>query len=65
MQAAAEGGYLAVVDRLLENGADVNAKAFDGGKTALQAAAGGGYLAVVDDYWRKMPMSMQLPPGPG
>ena len=47
---AAEGGYLAVVDRLLQEKADVNAAAAAGyeGRTALQAAAGGGHLSVVD-----------------
>ncbi|KAF7508070.1 hypothetical protein GJ744_009652 [Endocarpon pusillum] len=49
LQAAAEGGHLAVVERLIQEKADVNAAAGDGnGRTALQAAAGGGYLAVIE-----------------
>jgi ankyrin repeat protein len=47
LQAAAEGGHLEVVQRLLEAKADVNAAGSDGGRTALQAAAGGGHLEVV------------------
>ena len=50
LQAAAGGGHLEVVERLLAAKADVNAAAasyFDG-RTALQAAAGGGYLEVVE-----------------
>ena len=48
LQAAAEGGHLAVVERLLQEGADVNAPASDtGGRTALQAAAERGHLATV------------------
>jgi hypothetical protein len=40
-QAASKGGYIQVVERLLEAGADVNAAAaaFSGGCTALQAAS--------------------------
>ena len=40
LQAAAEGGYLEVVERLLAANANVNAAAGHGGRTALQAAAG-------------------------
>ena len=49
-QAAAEGGHLAVVERLLQQKAHVNAAAAGkyGGRTALQAAAEGGHLAVVE-----------------
>jgi ankyrin repeat protein len=47
LQAAAGGGHLAVVERLLREKADVNAAATNSGRTALQAAAGGGHLAVV------------------
>ncbi|KAL8660534.1 MAG: hypothetical protein Q9202_006457 [Teloschistes flavicans] len=47
--AAAAGGHLAVVERLLQAKADVNAEpAYNTGRTALQAAAEGGHLAVVD-----------------
>ncbi|OCK73532.1 hypothetical protein K432DRAFT_232652, partial [Lepidopterella palustris CBS 459.81] len=47
LQAAAEGGHLAVVERLLLEKAEVNAAAGEhNGRTALQAAAGGGHLAV-------------------
>ena len=44
MQAAVEGGHLAVIERLLEEKAEVNAAAASdyGGRTALQAAAEGG-----------------------
>ncbi|KAH8727781.1 ankyrin repeat-containing domain protein [Phaeosphaeriaceae sp. PMI808] len=45
---AAERGYAEVVERLLQNGADVHAAAGDSGRTALQAAAGGGHLAIVE-----------------
>src|SRR5947199_10510377 len=45
LQAAAEGGHLAVVERLLQENVDVNAAL---ARTALQAAAGGGHLAVVE-----------------
>ena len=49
LQAAAGGGHLAAVERLLEEGAKVNTVAGEwGGRTALQAAAGGGHLAVVE-----------------
>ncbi|KAL8802033.1 MAG: hypothetical protein Q9200_006727 [Gallowayella weberi] len=49
LKSAAKGGHLAVVERLLQEKADVNAAAgYDGGRTALQAAAGGGHLAVVE-----------------
>jgi ankyrin repeat protein len=41
LQIAAKGGYLEVVQVLLDAGADVNAAAvrFGGGRTALQVAA--------------------------
>ena len=49
LQAAAGGGHLHVVERLLAARADVNAAAADdNGRTALQAAAGGGHLDVVE-----------------
>jgi ankyrin repeat protein len=49
LQAAAEGGHLAVVERLIQQKADVNAAASEySDKTALQAAARGGHLAVVE-----------------
>ena len=50
LQAAAGGGHLDVVERLLQEKADVNAAAAneDNGRTALQAAAGGGHLDVVE-----------------
>jgi hypothetical protein len=49
LQAAAGGGHLHVVERLLAAKADVNAAAAaDYGRTALQAAAGGGHLHVVE-----------------
>ncbi|KAK5271140.1 hypothetical protein LTR40_014012, partial [Exophiala xenobiotica] len=49
LQAAASGGHLEVVDRLLTAKADVNAApAESGGRTSLQAAAEGGHLEVVD-----------------
>ena len=49
LQSAAGWGHLAVVERLLQAKADVNAApAIYDGRTALQAAAGGGYLAVVE-----------------
>jgi ankyrin repeat protein len=43
-------GHLAVVERLLEEKADVNAAAaeYEGGRTALQGPVGGGHLAVVE-----------------
>ncbi|RHZ59573.1 uncharacterized protein CDV56_101052 [Aspergillus thermomutatus] len=48
LQAAAGGGHLEVVERLLAARADVNAPAADDyGRTALQAAAEGGHLEVV------------------
>ncbi|RFU32535.1 hypothetical protein B7463_g3823, partial [Scytalidium lignicola] len=44
----AEGGYLEVVQRLLDAKADVNAAAAEyEGRSALQAATEGGYLEVV------------------
>ena len=46
LEAAAEGGHLAVVGRLLQEKADVNAAWYE--RTALQAAAKGGHLAVVE-----------------
>ncbi|KAF2192450.1 hypothetical protein K469DRAFT_745887 [Zopfia rhizophila CBS 207.26] len=49
LQAAAEGGHLAIVERLLQEKADVNAAAAKhSGRTALQAAAEGGHLAIVE-----------------
>ena len=48
LQAAAEGGYLEVVERLLAANANASAAAGHGGRTALQAAAGGGHLEVVE-----------------
>jgi ankyrin repeat protein len=45
---AADGGYLPVVQRLLQEDIDVNAPAVRNGRTALQAAAGGGHLLVVE-----------------
>jgi hypothetical protein len=48
LQAAAKGGHLDVVERLLVAKANVNAPpADDSGRTALQAAAQGGHLDVV------------------
>jgi ankyrin repeat protein len=49
LQAAAKGGHLEVVQRLLNANANVNTIATQefGAQTALQAAAEGGYLAVV------------------
>jgi ankyrin repeat protein len=48
MQAAAKGGHLEVVERLLVANADVNAIAIGyDGRIALQAAAEGGHLEVV------------------
>ena len=42
-------GHIEIVERLLQEKADVNAAAAESsGKTALQAAAGGGHLAVVE-----------------
>ncbi|KAK6364055.1 hypothetical protein LTS17_012539 [Exophiala oligosperma] len=51
LQAAAEGGHLEVVDRLLTAKANANVNAAPSeeyGRTALQAAAEGGHLEVVD-----------------
>jgi ankyrin repeat protein len=49
LRAAAGGGHLDVVERLLAAKADVNAATADEfGRTALQAAAGGGHLDVVE-----------------
>jgi hypothetical protein len=50
LRAAAGGGHIAVVERLLKEKADANAAAAarDGGRTTLQAAAVGGHLAVVE-----------------
>jgi ankyrin repeat protein len=46
---AAEKGHLAVVERMLEQNANVNATAEDyRGRTALQAAAEAGHLAIVE-----------------
>ena len=46
---ASKGGHLAVVERLLKAGADVNADpAVFNGRTALQAASEGGHLVVVE-----------------
>ena len=47
LSSAAFLGYLKMVDRLLQEKADVNAAPAEYGRTALQAAAGGGHLAVV------------------
>jgi len=48
-QAASEGGHLAIVDRLLEKGANVDAEAAGVlGNTAMQAASERGHLAVVE-----------------
>jgi ankyrin repeat protein len=49
LQAAAGGGYLHIVERLLAAGADFNALTPKyAGQTALQVAAGSGYLEVVE-----------------
>ena len=48
LQSAAGGGHLDVVERLLQEKADVNAAAASYGRTALQAAAEGGHLDVVE-----------------
>ena len=49
LESAAGGGYLDVVERLLQEKADVNAAAAKGyGRTALQAAAERGHLDVVE-----------------
>ncbi|KAF3291509.1 hypothetical protein TWF970_000722 [Orbilia oligospora] len=46
--AAAEGGHLDVVERLLDAKADINITVGYNGRTALQAAAEGGHLDVVE-----------------
>src|SRR4051794_1170951 len=47
--AAANGGYMDIVERLLAVGADVDPKPHYGsGRTALQAASEGGHLKVVE-----------------
>jgi ankyrin repeat protein len=50
IQLAAAKGHLLVLEKILQEGADVNAAAATGrySRTALQAAAGGGHLAVVE-----------------
>ena len=49
LQAAAGNGNFDIVNKLLCNGADVNAlPALHGGRTALQAAAAGGHLLVIE-----------------
>jgi ankyrin repeat protein len=49
VQLAAAKGHLQVVERLLQEGADVNAAAaITSGRTALRAAAEGGHLTVVE-----------------
>lgn len=54
LQAAAGGGHLQVVERLLDAKADVNAAAgISVGRTALQAAVDGGHLQVVERLRRK------------
>ncbi|KAF7526494.1 hypothetical protein G7054_g10751 [Neopestalotiopsis clavispora] len=54
LQRAAEAGSLAVVERLLEMGADVNAPPAEYfGKTALQATAKTGNIAIVDRLLQK------------
>ena len=48
LQAAVENGHEAIVKLLIDEGADVNAKAVeDNGRTALQAAAENGHEALV------------------
>jgi len=55
---ASEGVHLAVVDQLLERGADVSAALAEwGGRTALQAASEDGHLAVVDRLLERPPCS--------
>ncbi|KAF3022936.1 hypothetical protein E8E14_005307 [Neopestalotiopsis sp. 37M] len=54
LQAAAEAGSLAIVERLLEMGADINAPAGrHHGKTALQVAAKTGNMVIVDCLLRQ------------
>ena len=48
MIGAAALGYTTVIERLLQQKADVNAAASEYGRTALQAAAEGDHLAVVE-----------------
>lgn len=49
LQAAADRGHRAIVEKLLKLGAEVNAKASpSAGRTALQAAAHGGYSSIVE-----------------
>jgi ankyrin repeat protein len=50
LQAAAEGGRLEVVEKLLAANADINAAGAAGysGRTAMQAAAGGSHFDVVE-----------------
>ena len=48
LQAAAGGGHLAVVEKLLQHNAYVNAALAESGRTALQAAAEGGHQVVVE-----------------
>ena len=50
MVSAAALGHTTVIERLLQQKADVNAAAasWSDGRTALQAAAGSGHLAVVE-----------------
>jgi ankyrin repeat protein len=45
---AAKNGNLAVMERLLQDKADINAAVRCSGRTAIQAAAGEGHLAVVE-----------------
>ncbi|KAF2803796.1 uncharacterized protein BDZ99DRAFT_163042 [Mytilinidion resinicola] len=53
-------GHYEVVERLLQEKADVNtAAARSGGRTALQAAAEGGHLAVLSVCFKRRPMLMQ------
>lgn len=63
LQAAAEGGHMAIVDQLLASGAKINCPpGAYAGRTALQAAAGCGYLAVVD---RLLEMGAEVNDPPG
>jgi len=48
LQAAAEGGHLAVVERLLQEKANVNAAPGKDEMTAIQMAAEAGHRVVVD-----------------